>query len=129
MTLPRRLKASELIKVRVAIQAKQGNKCIVCARPFAGKVVGCLDHNHETGYIRGVLCRACNRLEGQIKNRVAMAGAKANGVQILRAMAEYWEHHTTPRINYFHPTHRTEAEKRDARNKKARLKRAALKKG
>lgn len=128
MTVPRKLKAAELVKVRVALQGHQGGVCAVCKRKLTGKVVACLDHNHETGFIRGVLCRACNRLEGQVKNRVTMAGGKENPVEILINLAKYWEHHSTPRYPYLHPTHKTEAEKRLERNRKARLKRAAAKK-
>lgn len=125
--LATRLKASEVVKVRVALQKRQENKCAVCQRPFAGKVVGCLDHNHQTGHIRGVLCRACNRLEGQVNNRVTMAGGKADPIALLEGLLAYWKHHATPRIKYLHPTHKTEAEKRLARNAKAKAARAQLK--
>lgn len=114
--------------MRAALQNHQGNCCAVCKRKFSKSVVGCLDHDHSTGFIRGVLCRACNRLEGQVKNRVLMAGGKENPIEILKALADYWEHHKVPRVKYLHPTHKTEAEKRLERNKKARAKRAALKK-
>jgi len=54
--------------------AKQENRCVVC-----GSEEGlCLDHNHSTNQLRGILCRTCNlalgnskedpkRLEGLIK--------------------------------------------------------------
>ena len=123
----RRLKTSEVAKVRVALQTKQGGCCAVCKRKLVGNVVGCLDHDHATGFIRGVLCRACNRLEGQVKNRVTMAGGKEDAVAILRNLADYWAEHQTPQYNYLHPSHKTEAEKRLARNAKARATRAKLK--
>ena len=123
----RRLKTTEVAKVRVAIQNKQGGCCAVCKRKLTGNVVGCLDHNHKTGFIRGVLCRACNRLEGQVNNRITMAGGKEDAIAILRNLADYWEEHSTPKYNYLHPTFKTEAEKRLVRNAKARAARAKLK--
>ncbi len=129
MTVPRKLKHSELVKVRVALQGHQGGCCAVCKRKLAGKtLVGCLDHNHTTGFIRGVLCRACNRLEGQVNNRILQAGGKEDPIELLSNLLKYWVKHKEPLYPYLHPTHKTEAEKRLERNRKARLKRAAAKK-
>lgn len=36
----------------------QGNKCAICEKPF--KKLYDIDHSHETGLIRGLLCRKCN---------------------------------------------------------------------
>ena len=36
------------------------DKCEVCKCEFTDKNVKCLDHDHETGDFRYVLCRACN---------------------------------------------------------------------
>lgn len=123
----RKLKASEVIPLRIIIAGRQNHTCPVCQRKFSKSVVGCLDHNHTTGYIRGVLCRACNRLEGQVKNRVAMAGGKDDPEGYIERLAAYWLDHKVPKVRYLHPTYQTEAEKRLARNAKARAKRASLK--
>lgn len=46
-----------------ALLEKQGFKCAICASPSSkrndGKVF-CVDHCHETGRIRGLLCHPCN---------------------------------------------------------------------
>lgn len=122
-----RLKTTQVEQARAIIQKAQGNQCPICLRKFSGKVVGCLDHNHTTGLIRGVLCRACNRFEGQVNNRVLMAGAKENPVEYLQRMAAYWEYHSVPRTKYLHPTHKTPEEKRLARNALAVKRRKAAK--
>ena len=41
-------------------QAEQNNCCYICGR-FFSKVRPTVDHNHETGFFRGLLCDLCNR--------------------------------------------------------------------
>lgn len=38
---------------------EQGGVCAVCSAP-PGRRVLCVDHNHETGRVRGLLCSNCN---------------------------------------------------------------------
>lgn len=38
----------------------QNNVCAICFRPSDDKRDLSVDHNHETGKIRGLLCRNCN---------------------------------------------------------------------
>ena len=49
------------------IYAAQGGRCAVCGAEKAGRFCGagkaetlCVDHDHETGVIRGLLCGHCN---------------------------------------------------------------------
>ena len=54
--------------------------CAICDRQFMGqdKKSPCIDHNHETGKIRGLLCVHCNTLVGLIENgrdKLARIGA------------------------------------------------------
>ncbi len=39
--------------------AGQNNKCKICERSFK-EYKPCVDHNHENGKVRGLLCRKCN---------------------------------------------------------------------
>lgn len=43
---------------------KQENKCLLCEGSFA-KLTPCVDHDHKTNRVRGLLCRRCN-LELQV---------------------------------------------------------------
>lgn len=47
--------------VRAALMEIQQGRCAVC--PSTGPLV--VDHDHETGLVRGLLCRGCNVREGQ----------------------------------------------------------------
>jgi hypothetical protein len=46
------------------ILESQGNKCPVCGKLATDEKYFDVDHNHETGEIRGILCSRCNRSLG-----------------------------------------------------------------
>jgi uncharacterized protein YbaR (Trm112 family) len=50
------------------MREKQGGKCPICKR-FQPLVV---DHNHETGAVRGLLCRRCNTALGHFNDDPAL---------------------------------------------------------
>lgn len=43
-----------------ALWSKHGNCCSVCKSPDNGSRRMCVDHCHETGKVRGILCDKCN---------------------------------------------------------------------
>lgn len=56
----------------------QGGLCACCNKPLKphkSRVPGsefwngCIDHNHTTGKIRGIVCKRCNSLVGVIENQ------------------------------------------------------------
>ncbi len=57
-------------------------QCDVCAVEFEGNGMTqkCIDHCHETGRIRGALCRRCNSAEGYIR-----------GIENAKRLVEYLE--------------------------------------
>lgn len=53
---------------------QQKGRCAICRLPPSGKSHGDrilhIDHNHKTGKIRGLLCRACNTALGLLKEDI-----------------------------------------------------------
>lgn len=71
-----------------AMLEKQGGVCSICEQEEttvrAGRVMALsVDHCHETGKIRGLLCNSCNRALGKFKD----------SVQHLTAAIRYLEAH------------------------------------
>ena len=57
---------------------EQGGLCPLCTRPIdpAERMSLVLDHCHDTGRVRGALCRSCNAAEGKVANAAGRWGAK-----------------------------------------------------
>jgi hypothetical protein len=113
-----RLKPSEVRNFREKLLNEQECKCGVCGLhvDISNAV---LDHDHKTGLIRGVLHRGCNALLGKIENnykRLAVPNLQA----FLGGLMAYIN---AKPLTVFHPTYRTEDEKRISRNKRARKQR------
>ncbi len=72
---------SQLIKSRYKLSvsdyrellAKQDNKCAICFTADPGDYHGrfCIDHDHATGHVRGLLCHNCNVALGSFRDSVA----------------------------------------------------------
>ncbi len=86
-----------------------------------------LDHCHRTGAVRGTLHRSCNALLGKVENNFARFGVK-DLAAFLHGAAGYLLKHKTNITGMIHPTHKTDDEKRVARNAAARKKWATAKK-
>jgi Recombination endonuclease VII len=54
------------LEQRVALLEKQGGKCAICK----ASTRLCLDHDHETGFVRGFLCVPCNVMLGRLNEDV-----------------------------------------------------------
>jgi hypothetical protein len=51
-----------------AMLALQGGGCAICGRKSRAGISLHIDHDHETGQIRGLLCFPCNNLLGDIED-------------------------------------------------------------
>lgn len=58
----------------------QNGVCAICGQPeYSKKRINlCVDHDHVTGAIRGLLCHRCNAGIGQLNDDVALLEAALN---------------------------------------------------
>lgn len=57
--------------------AEQGGVCAICGQPETATRRGivrslCVDHDHTTGVVRGLLCSRCNLVLGLVRDSVAV---------------------------------------------------------
>ena len=122
-----KLKASEVAAYKKELLEKQGWKCPICGAPLraVAEINRVLDHCHRRGYCRAVLCRGCNGGIGKIENLVKTYCKAGDNeyfiIKTLRNIADYLDLHSKPQTDKIYYKHQTEAEKREAKNRKARL--------
>ncbi len=112
----------------------QGGLCPLCRKPIDYSIPreAVVDHNHDTGEIRGVLHRSCNAAEGKVSNAAGRWGAKSTSyadiVPFLENLVQYLK---APGTDLIYPGHKTPEEaaeaKRVKRNRAAATRRAAAK--
>lgn len=130
----RKLTRGQVRSISLKILKEQGGVCALTGKPIdvsakAGATSMCLDHDHRTGHVRGVLSRGANGAEGKVYNAVARwAGYGQQDVegicQFLENMAAYLRKEPYP---YIYPTHLTDEEKKLKVAAKARKARATRK--
>lgn len=130
-----KLKTSEVAAYKQELMEKQGYKCPLCGGSLKAvtPVNRVLDHDHDTGFCRAVVCRGCNGAEGKILGVISGYGKAGNNkyfqLKWLENLYNYWKLHQTPQTDKLYHKHQTEAEKRESRNRKARLAYAKKKAG
>ncbi len=72
---------------------RQGRQCAICDQPFLVYEdrrghqfqTSCVDRNHKTGFVRGLLCRRCNMMLGHLNEDVTKL---EKAIQYLKAEFE-----------------------------------------
>lgn len=125
--MARKLTRSQLRPTALKLLKDQGMVCALCSKPIDLSIKGELvvDHDHDTGLIRGALHRSCNAAEGKVANAAGRWGAKSMSydeiMPWLERLLSYLKQEPT---QFIYPTHKTPEEARLARNAKARRTRA-----
>jgi recombination endonuclease VII len=56
-----------------ALYEAQGGECYICMRATGKTKRLAVDHDHKTGYVRGLLCSTCNNILGHLRDDVIAA--------------------------------------------------------
>lgn len=120
-----RLKTTQVAATREALRAAQAGHCAICQQKLSAEEA-VLDHDHATGAVRGTLHRGCNALLGKVENNYRRYGVR-NLAAFLAGVAQYLQRHETNQTGLLHPSHKTDEEKRLARNAAARKRRQTQK--
>jgi len=63
------------------MKLSQNNCCAICGKPLKDGRGSNIDHNHESGRIRGVLCHKCNTALGLLDDNVLLVDGMKNYLQ------------------------------------------------
>lgn len=133
MTELTKVTRGQLPRIRKELLDKQGGRCLLCWEPInlSAPREAVVDHDHNTGEIRGVLHSWCNGAEGKAYNAIARWGKCGNNPEAVRrfmvSLVNYYRQHEVAGSGLMYPSHKTDEEKRLARNAKARKQRAEAK--
>lgn len=121
-----KLARSQMRAIVIKLYKEQGSVCAVCKEPIdlTVKGEGVLDHDHITGEVRGTMHRWCNGQLGKVENAAIRAKRGLTHAQWLANAVDYIHNAKT---GFMYPSHKTEDEKRTARNLAERNRRAKLK--
>jgi len=72
----------------LALKENQNNCCAICNTSFDERKP-CVDHNHDTGEVRGLLCNACNTSLGTLNDSIEVL---KNAINYLETNGSYGSH-------------------------------------
>jgi len=95
------LKHSDLKYFRQKVLEKQNYLCPLCGEEIK-ESDAVLDHDHGTGYIRQVLHRNCNSMEGMILHKFKRSGVhKLTDIfTYLKNLLDYWDNDYTRNLKH-----------------------------
>lgn len=111
------------------LKTVQDMRCPICGDEISLTVMGnksdyVVDHDHNTGEIRGILHRSCNAAEGKVRNAIQSWGKQGNNQQAIIRWATnlvgYWNEWEENSSGLIYPSHKTPEEKAQAAKVKAR---------
>jgi len=97
----KQLKKSEVKDYRESLLKEQNSICPLC-KQHINKNDAALDHDHDSGLVRGVIHGTCNSLEGVIKSRFTRSGVHKL-TDLLTYLANLITYLTKEHGNVLHP--------------------------
>ena len=118
--MPRQLKAKNIREERERLLKEQNYICPLC-HEIIEQGQAALDHDHDTGEIRGALHKNCNVAEGMMKSKFRRSGASkyCSFEDYLFRLSEYLTKDHHPML---HPSHEPKARKLQKRSYQELLK-------
>ncbi len=101
--MPKQLKQTNVKEERERLLKEQDCICPLCGQEI-NPCDAALDHDHDTGHIRGVLHKVCNSGEGQMRSKFRRSGVAKHTTfeEYLLSLAEYLMKEQYPML---HPSH------------------------
>lgn len=100
-----KLKYKDIPRVKKEITYIQDGLCAICKRQLdmlKNRDI-CLDHNHKTGRIRGVLCRSCNAIEGKVRKLYIRMGLRKAGIPYEDLLCGLFNYCYIDELDIIHP--------------------------
>ena len=99
------LSRKEIPEMKQVMFEEQGGKCPICEQDLEWQKP-VLDHDHESGHVRAVLCNACNRIEGAVKQRWLRYGLEKRGASMATFFGNLYNYlNKDYTSNVLHPAH------------------------
>ena len=120
-----KMKQSDIPQVRQMLMNKQNGICPICGKDLTrtAAINQVIDHDHSTGYVRAVVHRGCNKVEGSVLNTIQRWGKAAHMTDVIgtcKRLVDFWTLHQLPQTDIVYYNYKTAAEKRAAYNAKRR---------
>jgi len=65
-----------------ALYEAQGGVCYICERATGKTRRLAVDHDHKTGYVRGLLCKPCNSILAHLRDSIDAANRVVNYLEL-----------------------------------------------
>lgn len=103
-----KLRYKDIPDMKKMLRLHQDETCPICHRTLTvlkSRDI-CLDHNHDTGRVRAVLCRSCNAIEGKVKKLFIRMGLRKAGINYEKYLESLKDYNHYPETQYIHPKYK-----------------------
>lgn len=107
-----RIRHDQICHVRKELEKRNNGHCEICHKQFTAYDAAVLDHDHDTGQIRGAIHRSCNAAEGKVRTKARWAHRYIGVTDFLIGLGKYLEKYRDSPRNYIHPAWKSDEEKR-----------------